>query len=164
MAERTREDSATVLPATHIDAREEDPEIISRRICNRFHLQVAVLNNRDYDYESEAGCEVLSYIAPSFQARFDNIAAIMDWHELVQMWRVWQQEDHDVHFEVVHCSCDVDQAKGEAALYAEITVTGTLGVMLGGLSEAQWKRLPDGRWVNEFYMGMRGITQNGGFV
>lgn len=150
--------------STFLELHEDDPDRIAERLCNRFRLSVLTLNNRDYDHKTATGQEVQSYVSPDFRAHFDNIPKPMNWNESTEMWRAWQARDPDVYFEVMHCSCNVNLAKGEAIVIAEVKVTGSGDVTLGGLSEASWKRHQDGRWYTDFYIGIRGNPQNGGFV
>lgn len=161
MAERPAE-SKTL--STFIDLQEDDPQLIAERLCNRFRLSVSVLNSRDYDHKTDAGKESKSYASPTWQARLDNIPRPLSWSEAVEMWRAWQQVDTDVHFAIVHCSCEVNMTKGEAIVFAEITVTGSGNVVLGALAEVLWKRRKDGQWLSDCYISFRGNHQNGGFV
>lgn len=146
MTERPAESKAF---STFIDLQEDDPDLIAERLCNRFRLSVSVLNSRDYDHTTDAGKESQSYASPIWQARFDNIPRPLNWLESVEMWRGWQRIDPDVHFALVHCSCEVDMAKGEAVVFAETSVSGSGNVVLGGLSEVLWKRRADGSWLSD---------------
>ena len=161
MTERPAESKAF---STYIGPEEDDPDLIAERLCNRYRLSVSVLNSRDYDHKTDAGKESKSYASPIWRARFDNIPKELNWTESIEMWRGWQRKDPDVTFTIVHCSCEVNMAKGEAVTFSEITVSGSGNVKLGGLSEVLWKRRKDGIWLSDAYIAFRGNPQNGGFV
>lgn len=137
---------------------------ITRELERRFQLATEVFNKHDWHYETPEGQELKSYVSTTFKAAFDNVPGQLSWQGLTDALRQWQEQAPDIKYNIHSGQTHVDLEAGEAVLYLEITISGVGNVTLGGLSEAQWKRRSDGKWMWVHYMGIRGIGHNGGFV
>ncbi len=48
---------------------------------------VRILNSRDFSYKDEDGKELLSHVAPDFEARFDTQPHTIDFDGQTEIWR-----------------------------------------------------------------------------
>ncbi|KXT05608.1 hypothetical protein AC578_5612 [Pseudocercospora eumusae] len=137
---------------------------IARELERRFQLLTEMLNEHDWECQKPKGQEVESYISTTFKAVFDNVPGQLSWRGLTDACRRWQEQAPDIQYNIHSAQTHVDMEAGEAVVYLEVTISGVGNVTLGGLSEAQWKRKCDGKWMWVHYMGIRGMGHNGGFV
>ncbi|KXT16471.1 hypothetical protein AC579_1749 [Pseudocercospora musae] len=147
--------------ASEVDAKRS---AIARELERRFQLAIEVLNEHDWEWKTAKGQEVESYISTTFKAVFDNVPGQLSWQGLTDVFRQWQEQAPGIQYNIHSAQTHVDIVAGEAVVHFEITISGAGNVTLGGLSEAQWKRRCDGKWMWIHYMGIRGIGHNGGFV
>lgn len=138
----------------------------------------------DFEFQTPAGQEYRSHIAPHFSAQFDAHGRTLTFTELINAFREWYEKHPGFQCQYKHMTAHVDEAAGtgmvhfELELVYEATYQETLEQRSSGhkaasevthikqeaLGELKFKMDASGKWMAEHYIGMRGIPGMGGYV
>ncbi|KAK1058804.1 hypothetical protein LTR74_013119 [Friedmanniomyces endolithicus] len=122
---------------------------------------VDVLNDHDFDFQSQSAQEVKTHLASNFRAHLDTVAQDsrpVSLDEQIIKWRQRAQDNPDVVFRIIHSMATVDETTTRATVYLEMEVSGISNAM----NEFNWERI-EGVWLCYYVVGMRGSSVNNGF-
>lgn len=121
---------------------------------------IRILNIRDFSYTGADGKELLSHIAPNFEARFDSHPHALSFAQQTEIWKQEMEESPLLQFSVLEMTTNIRRRSDTASVYLKLALTGESDVQFQGACELEW-RWSGERWLLERHVTMRGVLPEG---
>ena len=131
------------------------PRIDPGELKRLTEIVVTLLNNRDFEFETSNGKELLRHLDSDFEGRFDTLPHTINFDQQLEIWKQNAKDHPTLQFSTLQVTTRLQRRSNTASVYLMLGITGMGTVRYQGSCELRWRYHND-RWLLCSHITMRG--------